>query len=195
MARGDRSTATRETLIKSAARVFTRRGQYGATVREIAEDAGLTVPALYYHFEGTDELYTTVVREGRARFRAMLSAAVEEPGDAEARLRSAARVFGRFGREDPSRLRLLAAHLFGPHDPDHPDRDAEELQAWIERVLSPLVAEVAGTDEVQRASMVRLFVAIMNGLLVEQARAPESPLLDDDIADRAVAVFLRGARA
>lgn len=194
MPRGDRSTATRDTLIRSAARIFTRRGQYGATVREIAADAGLTVPALYYHFDGAEELYLAVVRDGRSRFRAMLSAAVEEPGDAETRLRAVARMFNRFGCEDPVRLRLLAANLFGPHDADHPDREAADLQTWIEATTAPLVAEATATGGEQARVNLQLFVALLNGLLVEQARAPESPVLDDALADRAVAVFLRGAR-
>jgi AcrR family transcriptional regulator len=194
MPRGDRSTATREILLQSAARVFIRRGQYGATVREIAGEAGLTVPGLYYHFDGTEELFATLVRDGRGRFSAMLTAAVDEPGDAEGRLRAVARVFVRFGREDTLRLRLLAANLFGPHDPDGPDREMLELQAWIEGTLAPLVADATGRLDAGTAGDVRLFLALMNGLLIEQARAPEAVLLDDAVADRALAVFLRGAR-
>lgn len=194
MPRGDRSTATRETLIRSAARVFTRRGQYGATVREIAAAAGLTVPALYYHFEGTAELYVAVVREGRARFRAMLSAAVDEPGDAETRLRAVARAYVRFGREDPMRLRLLGANFFGPHESSRPDRDALELEAWIEGTLTPLVAEATAADDGRTPTMLTLFVALLNGLLVVQSRTPDALVLDDAIGDHAVDVFLRGAR-
>jgi AcrR family transcriptional regulator len=195
MPRGDRSTATRETLLQSAARVFIRRGQYGATVREIAEEAGLTVPAVSYHFDGTEELFGTLVRDGRGRFRAMLTAAIDESVDAAARLCAVARVFVRFGREDTLRLRLLVANLFGPHDRERPDREALELQAWIEEQLSPLMADALGRLDGDMLADVRLFLALMNGILLEQARAPEATLLDDAIADRAVAVFLHGARS
>lgn len=195
MPRGDRSTATRETLLRSAARVFMRRGHYGATVREIAADAGLTVPAVYYHFEGTEDLYATVVREGRARIRALLSATLEAPGDAESRLRGIARVFVRFGREDPTRLRLLCANLFGPHDGDPPDREAGELHAWVEAQLTPVVAGVTASRNGGTPLAVRLFTALMNGLLIEQARTPHAAVLDDGLADRAVDLFLRGVRA
>jgi AcrR family transcriptional regulator len=195
MPRGDRSRATRETLIRSAIRVFTRRGQYGATVREIAAEAGLTVPALYYHFEGTAELYAAAVRDGRARFRTMLAVALDAPGDAEARLRAVMRVYVQYGREDPTRLRLIAAHVFGPYDADKPDREALELDAWIEASIAPLLAEAIACDEAAMPVDVRLFIALVNGLLVQQARAPEAPVIDDALGDRAVTVFLRGARA
>ena len=124
MPRGDRSTATREALLEAAARVFIRRGRYGATVRAIADEAGVTVPAIYYHFEGTEQLYDTLLREGRARFRAMAEAALGESTEPDERLRGLARTYARFGREDPILLRLLCMELFGPLDCVSQDRGA-----------------------------------------------------------------------
>jgi AcrR family transcriptional regulator len=193
MPRGDRSTATRDSILQSAGRVFARRGQYGATVREIAVDAGLTVPAVYYHFAGMDELYAAVIRDGRARLRGMLATAMATAGDAESRLRAIAGTYVRFGREDPLRLRVLGAHLFGPHDPDRPDHDAADAQAWIEGTLAPVVAEATGRGAAQAGVFVRLFAALMNGMLIEQARSPDALVLEEAIGDQAVALFLHGA--
>ncbi len=191
MPRGDRSTATRETLLRAAARVFVARGPYGATVREIAEDAGVTVPAIYYHFDGTAQLYETLVREGRSRFRALVAAALAEGGDARARLRQVARAYVRFAREDPTRLRLLCMELFGPRSADG-DRDAATIHTWVRAEIDRLVAAALGGPRASTRLAARFFVAIMNGLLVEQARDPGVLVLDDALADRAVHAFLHG---
>lgn len=191
MPRGDRSIATREALLAAAARAFTRRGRYGATVRAIADEAGVTVPAIYYHFEGTDQLYETVLREGRERFRTMAEAAVAEPGDPCARLRRLARSYTRFGRENPTFLRLLCMNLFGPLDSAAPD-EGDELREWIEACVDDIVGELTGGSRDATRPLVRLFLALVNGFLVEQARDPEKALLDDALADRAVDLFVRG---
>lgn len=194
MPRGDRSTATREALLEAAARVFVRRGRYGATVRAIADEAGVTVPAVYYHFEGTEQLYDTLVREGRARFREMAETTLREPGEPAERLRRLARTYARFGRTDPTLLRLLCMELFGPLECQSRDRGADELRAWIEQQLDCLVDELlARTGEDGAACKVRLFIALMNGLLVEQARSPEAAVLDEALADRAVDLFVGSA--
>jgi AcrR family transcriptional regulator len=195
MPRGDRSIATREALLAAAARAFTRRGRYGATVRAIAHEAGVTVPAIYYHFEGTDQLYETVLREGRARFREMAEAAAAEPGEPELRLRRLARTYTRFGREDPTFLRLLCMNLFGPLETTSVDEGAVELRGWTERRIEDIVGELLGAPREATQRFARLFLALMSGLLVEQARDPETALLDDAVADRAVDLFLRGLPA
>jgi TetR/AcrR family fatty acid metabolism transcriptional regulator len=190
--RGDRSTTTRDSLLRAAAEVFIRRGPYGATMREIAEQAGVTVPAVYYHFEGRDQLYDTLVCEGRSRFLRMAEEAIAARADAELRLRRLARAYVQFGREDPVRLRLLCMELFGPREPEAPDRGASELRAWIAAHLDGLVADVLGVDSETSQLAARLFTALMHGLLVEQARDPETTMLDDGLADRAVDAFLHG---
>ncbi|MEA2438884.1 MAG: hypothetical protein QOH76_308 [Thermoleophilaceae bacterium] len=63
-ASGDpRSGRSRESLLDAAARVFTERGYRGATVDAIAEAAGLSKGAFYWHFESKDELMLAVLAE------------------------------------------------------------------------------------------------------------------------------------
>ncbi|MEM9408560.1 MAG: TetR/AcrR family transcriptional regulator, partial [Acidobacteriota bacterium] len=52
-----RGIATRDRLIEAALRVFAARGFEGATTREIAQEAGVALAALTYHFESKDELW------------------------------------------------------------------------------------------------------------------------------------------
>ncbi len=52
---------TRDELIRAAAKVFARRGYEGATIAEIAAEAGLSSGAIYAHYEGKAGLFSAVL--------------------------------------------------------------------------------------------------------------------------------------
>jgi AcrR family transcriptional regulator len=198
MARGDRSTTTRETLLQAGARVFIQRGLHGATVREIVDQAGLTIPALYYHFSGKEDLYSSVVCEGRERFRAMMKEALALGRGPAERLREIAKVYVRFGEEDPVRLRVLCAELFRSRAPSEPDQDMGQLHAWTRQNIQTVLREGvrSGAWKVRDVELAcRLFLSCLMGLLVAQAREPGEQILDSGLADRVVDLFLDGAGA
>jgi len=190
------SLETRTALIEAAARVFVERGFHGATVREIADSAGFTNPALYYHFGGKQDLYEAVIRSAFDRFKALHAEALAGESEPIGRLNAIAAAHLRFGRDDPIRLRVLYAELFRPRGSDADDSlGFDELRDWtlaqIEGVLRDGVASGAfRLEDVPLAR--RIFVALLRGLLVEQARDPRLPLLDDALAEVVVKTFLRG---
>lgn len=49
-------------ILAAALEVFLKRGYHGATVREIASRAGLTVPALYYHHDSKEGLLRDLLK-------------------------------------------------------------------------------------------------------------------------------------
>src|SRR6266550_1823070 len=53
----------REALLEAAARVFVRRGYRDASVDEIARDAGFSKGAVYWHFEGKEDLFFALLQE------------------------------------------------------------------------------------------------------------------------------------
>jgi TetR/AcrR family transcriptional repressor of nem operon len=54
---------TRQRILRSAARLFNRRGFADVTIDEIMTEAGLTHGGFYRHFGGKDELYAEAVRQ------------------------------------------------------------------------------------------------------------------------------------
>jgi AcrR family transcriptional regulator len=54
---------TRDALIGAAAKVFLARGFQGASLREIASEAGLTTGAVYSNFDGKADLFLAVLEE------------------------------------------------------------------------------------------------------------------------------------
>ncbi|WP_423918684.1 ScbR family autoregulator-binding transcription factor [Frigoribacterium sp. 2-23] len=63
MARQNRALATRASILKSAALVFDERGYAGTTLDSVAELAGVTKGALYFHFSSKEEVASAVIAE------------------------------------------------------------------------------------------------------------------------------------
>jgi AcrR family transcriptional regulator len=56
-------TSARERILRAAAHLYALHGFQGASVREIAEAAGVTKPLVLYHFESKEKLFATLLRE------------------------------------------------------------------------------------------------------------------------------------
>lgn len=197
-ARRSSSLDTRAALLDAAARVFVDRGFHGATVREIAGRAGYTNPVLYYHFGGKEELYDALIRAAFERFEALLSGALASASEPLGRLRAIALAYLRFGHDDPVRLRMLYAEFFRPRG-GGPDAGFDELRAWATAQIEAVLREGvrAGAFRIANVALARrIFVALLGGLLVEQARDPQVRILDESLAETVVQTFLHGiARA
>src|ERR687894_39288 len=81
--------AARDELLSAALRVFARRGYRDAGVDEIAAEAGYSKGALYWHFDGKEDLLLTLLDERvdtpmRDRFALLASAPPERDMSEEA---------------------------------------------------------------------------------------------------------------
>jgi AcrR family transcriptional regulator len=61
--RSERKAATRARLLQAAARVYARRGFAGATLDEVAAEAGFTKGAVYAHFGSKENLLLALLQE------------------------------------------------------------------------------------------------------------------------------------
>jgi len=59
---GDRPES-RQRILQAAMRVFSRQGYHGASMRAIAEDAGLSLGGIYAHYGGKEELFEALLEE------------------------------------------------------------------------------------------------------------------------------------
>lgn len=88
--------ASRDRLIRAAARVATTRGYAGTTISRICEEAGLPASSLYWFFKDKDALLGAVVEQGYEEWRDSLGD--EEPAPAGSHW------------SDSLRARLLRSH-------------------------------------------------------------------------------------
>jgi AcrR family transcriptional regulator len=157
----ERDERTRSRLIRAAVQVFDRKGYDAASVREIVELAGVTKPALYYHFGSKEGLLATILKEGVREFQAALDRVVECPGcDTRERLGAVAdAVFGLFERHLPV-VRVCHAVFFGPACVA-PDFDFTAFDRALVGALERVVAEGQAHGEVSGAAPGDIALAIM----------------------------------
>jgi AcrR family transcriptional regulator len=61
--RDERKEETRAELIAAAAKMFAQRGFHGASIEQIAREAGFSTGAVYWHFSGKDDLFLAVFED------------------------------------------------------------------------------------------------------------------------------------
>jgi AcrR family transcriptional regulator len=74
---------SRDQLLAAAARVFARAGYHGASMSEIAAEAGFSKGALYWSFASKDELFFALLDELDEHLSALISASASMPKDVE----------------------------------------------------------------------------------------------------------------
>lgn len=56
-------TGLRDTILEKAKSLFIQHGYHGLSMREIAEEVGVSKAALYYHFKDKEELFIAVLNQ------------------------------------------------------------------------------------------------------------------------------------
>jgi AcrR family transcriptional regulator len=72
------SDATRERILRAAARTLATQGYARTHLSDIATAAGLRAPALYYYFPSREALIGEVLREGQVRVRGHVLQALQD---------------------------------------------------------------------------------------------------------------------
>jgi AcrR family transcriptional regulator len=86
------ASAAPEALLEAAFRVFAARGYRAASLEEVAEAAGMTKGAIYYYFDGKEDLLRRALEQRhRAIFTEISEALRAERGPASVKIRFALR--------------------------------------------------------------------------------------------------------
>lgn len=80
-----------EALLDAAERLFLERGYANVSMQQIAEVAGFTKGATYYHFQSKEDLFLAVSKRLTLNLRDQLLASFDEPGTFEEQLRRSIR--------------------------------------------------------------------------------------------------------
>ena len=113
LTRKQRQAHTRSCLMKSAAKIFARRGLQHASIEEVAQDAGFTKGAFYANFRSKEELFLAMLDERFSEQLAKLDERMAGEGELSDQARDAAVDFARDLSDDPVWMRLyfqFAAH-------------------------------------------------------------------------------------
>jgi AcrR family transcriptional regulator len=179
--RVERQARTRAELIATAAEVFARRGYNGASVEEIAEQAGYSHGAVYSNFDGKADLFLAVFEDYMAeRARELAATQVDLPGDAplEARARALAdQWMERFSKDRASVVLHMEFIAHAGRDPELAGRFGTRSAALREAVAHYIAGyqEEAGTDfALPPDELAMVLRALGIGLAVEALVSPDA---------------------
>jgi AcrR family transcriptional regulator len=176
--------------------VLQERGLEGVTMRAVADRAGVTAPALYWHFADKEALIRGVGREVARLFNERMREAIPLP-NSEARLRSALDVFQRFAIEHPAYFHMLFER---PAAPQGGRREALDRGAGptVFQLLIDRVAECMRDGTLARGdpeSVAMTLAALAQGLVALRGRGRlASDAAFAEFYDRSIERMIGGLR-
>jgi TetR/AcrR family acrAB operon transcriptional repressor len=163
---------TRDTLLKAALTVFSRKGYASSTLEDVAQEAGVTRGAIYWHFGSKAELYDALMEEYSAQGGQIVQAAAAEGGSLVEILR---RIFIRqleAVENDPDLRNMMEISLFKTErTPDLQAAQQQRLEtsrALLEGIAQALRQGMAAGElraDLHPLDVARAFLALQNGAI------------------------------
>lgn len=170
--------------LRAALSVFARHGYHGASIRSIAEAAGLSVPGLYHHYPSKQAILAAVVDSAMAEMLDHTRAAAEDAGDSPAqRFDNVVECLARFhmARRDHAFVASTEMRSMDPEVRAHhvAQRDAQQsmIEDAIRASLETGTFTCAFPEDAARA-IASLCVSIASWY------RPDGPLTAEDVVER-----------
>ncbi|BDU69801.1 hypothetical protein GETHOR_19020 [Geothrix oryzae] len=175
-------------LLLSALSHFAAKGYDGVQVKEVAEEAGVSKPTLYYHFGSKEGLFRQLCLVSLAamavRIQAMvepfLQAPIQGAEAVDAACTGLARTYLDLLQESQEFTGFILRSIAVPS----PDSSFRDLMPLVERGLSPLglfMNHVFGTGLEQARKEVLLFTSLVGSLIEEKLRDPNYQITDGEV--------------
>lgn len=155
--------SARQRLLDSALHLFTTRGFAATSVREIVERAGLTKPALYYHFRSKEGIYLAILHDLVRIADEGIAASRVDSGPVKDRIeRFLLAIFDLFEAKK-AHVRFVNAVFWGPPQ-GAPAFDFETFHKKLVAVLGQSVAAGIASGELRPADPGDATLALMGVL-------------------------------
>jgi AcrR family transcriptional regulator len=194
LSRKEKQARTRSSLMRSAAHIFCKRGLEGASIDEVAEDAGYTKGAFYANFRSKQELFLAMLDDRFEQRIEEADRAFAEEGSPPEQARQAAGDYARAFRADPGAERLFFE--FASHALRDEDFRQELLTRFatlrdrLERVYQRRTDEYGLKLDIPMERIVRMVFAMTDGWALWQLLDPDG--VDEDLFETMMEIFTIG---
>jgi len=177
LSRGESQARTRERIIEAARAVVARSGFAGASVRDIAEEAGYTQGALYSNFSGKEPIMLELLRQHMSEEADQLRAIVEGADGASALRRLGAWAETLNADVDWSML-ALELQLLAHRSPTFAAEYDKVRQAHAEelgRIVSMFYRSQGREPQLDPRELAAGYMALAHGLALQRRDDREAP--------------------
>ncbi|QND64861.1 TetR/AcrR family transcriptional regulator [Mesorhizobium loti] len=167
MGRPKTQTDRRLTLVAAAESMIARRGLAEVTLRDVANEAGMSSSALLYYYPGLKDLLDDVQRKAVERFCTLRAASVAAIGDPRARLKAMIESGLPVDKDDQLCRLLLELGAYSRSDASYAARHITLFERQVAIYVGILEAGAAtGIFKLQSGSdtIARSLVALEDGL-------------------------------
>jgi len=168
---------SREQLLAAASRVFARAGYHGASMSEIAAEAGFSKGALYWNFASKEDLFFALLDELDGQLRALIAATASLPKERE---RTGELSRGLSALLTDARDVVLLFHEYSAlavRDPKVAARYVER-NARLREEIAAAVRQRHGTIDVPLTmpaeDLATALIALVDGLSIQQLTEPDA---------------------
>jgi AcrR family transcriptional regulator len=187
--------ATRERLLDGARTVFARAGFHGASVEEIASEAGFSTGALYSNFDGKQDLFLALMEREIDRHAREIGAAVAHRPSVTARAAGGARQWmSTIDREPELVLLFMEFWAYGIRDRNVRPQVAARF-AQVRSLLTELIADAMREFGIKLELPVEHLAiaidALADGIARQKLADPEA--VPADLLGRVIALLVAGA--
>jgi AcrR family transcriptional regulator len=197
MTRKEKQAHTRECLLHSAARVFAKRGMYGASVDDVAEDAGFSKGAVYANFKSKEDLFLAMVEERFAERGRAMNRRIREEGEVVEQAQEAGVEFVEELRRDPEWQRLFFEMCaYAARNEEFRKQLVVRWQGLgnvITGALESRMAHMGKTPLVPYEHVALMLFAMANGFALEKLLSPED--VEDEVYGTMLTIFFLGLKA
>ena len=198
LTREDKRQANRARILQAARKVFAQRGYHGATIAQIADEAGLSNGAVYYNFANKEDLFLALLDQWRAELIQDIGKAIGRPGSAEPQRPfqdEVLHVVATLKRGREWRLLLFEFVTYAARNPQFRERFVAGRQKFKDALASAL-AERTAAHHIQPAlspeQLAALLTALVNGLALDEITEPGA--IPDDLLATALQALIDPGR-
>lgn len=108
----EKGQETLDKIIISAKRLFSERGYYKTSVKDITKEAGVGIGTFYIYFDDKHSLYQTILSEYGRYIRKTIAASVKQAKSRQEAERMGIETFVKLVRSDPSMYNVIWEALY-----------------------------------------------------------------------------------
>ena len=176
LTRAEQTERNRALLLAAARQVFLERGYHGASVDQIADEAGFSTGVVYSQFGGKADLFLTLL-EARIEQRAAGNARAVETLAGDAGIARLLEHAASVDRAEPEwGLLVIEFRVHAARDPKLGARYSalhQRTLAGVERAIAGVYDRAGEPSPLPPAELARLVVAVGAGARLEQAAGPD----------------------
>jgi AcrR family transcriptional regulator len=172
----DSAPTTRERIPIVALQLFAEKGYEATSMREIAEQLGITKPALYYHFDSKEAIVRELLRELLGQVAELVSWVQGQKVTPRLRRDVLLRWSDIMQANGLALFRFMMANRHVIHDLHHNDSGRQDMMTLVEQLYGLLLPPKASVEDQLRVRMALMSIN-MAGMAGVDIEAPDEEIL------------------